>query len=122
MVADRTGLPSAVLFVLTGSGLAFLPGPTAQLEPEVVLELVIPPLLFAAALNASLVDIRSNLRRIASLSVGLVLATALAVGLVLDLTVDELSFAAALALGAAARRPTRSPRSRSAGGRGCRRG
>lgn len=105
VIADRTGLPSAVLFVLTGSGLAFLPGPTAQLEPEVVLELIIPPLLFAAALNASLVDIRSNMRRVASLSVGLVLVTALAVGLALDLTVDELSFAAALALGAAVAPP-----------------
>jgi CPA1 family monovalent cation:H+ antiporter len=105
LAADRSGLPSAVLFVLVGSVLAFAPGPTAHLEPDVVLELVIPPLLYAAALNASLIEIRSNLRRIASLSVGLVLATALAVGVALDAVVGGLGFAAALALGAAVAPP-----------------
>jgi len=105
VAADRSGLPAAVLFVVTGLVLSVLPGPTAQLEPDVVLELVIPPLLYAAALNASMVEIRSNLRRIASLSVGLVLGTALAVGAALDAVVGGLGFAAALALGAAVAPP-----------------
>nr|WP_246345182.1 Na+/H+ antiporter [Conexibacter arvalis] len=105
VAADRSGLPAAVLFVLAGSALALLPVPTAPLDPDVVLQLVIPPLLYAAALNASLFEIRSNLRRIASLSVGLVLMTGLAVGVALDLVVAELSFAAALALGAAVAPP-----------------
>lgn len=105
VVADRTGLPAAVLFVVSGLVLSVLPGPTAALDPDVVLELVIPPLLYAAALNASLVELRSNVRKVASLSVGLVLATALAVGAALDLVVGELTFAAALALGAAVAPP-----------------
>lgn len=104
-VADRTGLPAAVLFVVTGLILSETPGPNAELKPEVVLELVIPPLLYAAALNASLLDIRSNMRLIASLSIGLVLATALAVAGVLSLTVPGIQFAAALALGAAVAPP-----------------
>jgi Na+/H+ antiporter len=103
--ADRSGLPAAVLFVVTGIVLSEAPGPNAELEPEVVLDLVIPPLLYAAALNASLLEIRSNVRLIASLSIGLVLATALVVAGALSLSVDGIGFAAALALGAAVAPP-----------------
>ncbi len=105
VAADRSGLPAAVLFVVTGTVLSVLPGPTAHLNPDVVLELLIPPLLYSAALNASLLQIRSHMRLIASLSIGLVLATALAVGGVLALVVPGVGFAAALALGAAVAPP-----------------
>lgn len=105
VAADRTGLPAAVLFVVAGTVLSVLPGPTDHLDPDVVLELLIPPLLYSAALNASLLQIRSHMRLIASLSIGLVLATALAVGGVLSLVVPGIGFAAALALGAAVAPP-----------------
>jgi monovalent cation/hydrogen antiporter len=103
--ADRSGVPAAVLFVLTGLVLSETPGPNAELKPDVVLDLVIPPLLYAAALNASLIDIRTNMRLIASLSVGLVLVTAAVVAGGLTLVVPDLQFAAALALGAAVAPP-----------------
>ncbi len=105
VAADRTGLPAAVLFVVAGTVLSVLPGPTDHLDPDVVLELLIPPLLYSAALNASLLQIRSHMRLIASLSIGLVLVTALAVGGVLAWVVPGLGFAAALALGAAVAPP-----------------
>jgi CPA1 family monovalent cation:H+ antiporter len=70
-----------------------------------VLELIIPPLLYAAAINASLLQIRSQLRTIASLSVLLVVATAMVVGVTLNAVDDHLTFAAALALGAAVAPP-----------------
>lgn len=100
LVARRTGLPSPVLLALLGLAYAMLPGPNVVLNPEVVLVLIIPPLLYSAALNASLLDIRANRGVIASLSVGLVLATALAVGAVATLVVPGLPFAAGCALGA----------------------
>ena len=106
IVADRTGLPAAVLFVVAGTLLSvFNVGPSRELDPDVVLELLIPPLLYAAALNASVLQMRSHLRVIASLSVGLVIATALAVGVVLDAIVPGLGIAAAIALGAAVAPP-----------------
>ena len=54
-LADRFRVPYAI--VLTGCGLiyAVLPLPAVQLNPEVVLWLIIPPLLYAAALRSSLV-------------------------------------------------------------------
>ena len=69
-------------------------------SPEVVLVGLIPPLLYAAALQTSAIDIRAEIAPIASLSVGLVLATTLAVGFVLHAAVPEIPLAAAMALGA----------------------
>ena len=105
LVARRFGMPVPVVLVLAGLLYALLPGRNVELEPELVLTLVIPPLLYSAAIEASLVDIRKNVRPVASLSIGLVLATAFAVGGVLQLLVPGLPFAAALALGAAVAPP-----------------
>lgn len=87
--------------VLAGLLYAALPGRNVSLDPELVLAVIIPPLLYSAAIEASLIDVKANLRPVASLSIGLVLATAFAVGGLLNLVVPGLPFAAALALGAA---------------------
>src|SRR3954468_11976267 len=100
-VADRTGLPAAALLTLVGIGYAFVPGPNLTLDPHVVLTLVIPPLLYSAALDSSLTAIRRNLRTVVSLSVLLVFATAIAIGVGLGLSVAGAAVAAAIALGAA---------------------
>ena len=49
-IADRLSLPFAVLLTVVGLTYALLPGPNVVLEPDVVLTLVIPPLLYNAAL------------------------------------------------------------------------
>jgi monovalent cation/hydrogen antiporter len=69
-------------------------------SPDVVLVGLIPPLLYAAALQTSAIDITRELRPIASLSVGLVLATTLLVGVALHTAVPDVPLAAAMALGA----------------------
>ncbi|HEU0103706.1 MAG TPA: Na+/H+ antiporter [Mycobacteriales bacterium] len=101
LLARRTGVPSPVLLVLIGLGVAALPGQaTLELSPEVVLAVVLPPLLYSAALDASLLDFRANARPIALLSVGLVVWTAAVVGTVAHLLIPDLPWSAALALGA----------------------
>ena len=100
-LADRTGLPAAALLTIAGLVYAVLPGPDVTLHPDVILTLVIPPLIYSAALNSSLLAIRKNLRVVISLSIGLVLATALAVGAGIDLFVPGVGLAAGVALGAA---------------------
>jgi CPA1 family monovalent cation:H+ antiporter len=94
-----------VLLVLAGIGYGFLPGPNLALDPEVVLNLVIPPLLYAAALQSSFLALRSSLRVVLSLSVGLVLATALAVGVGLSAVVAAVPLSVAIAIGAAVSPP-----------------
>ena len=100
-LADRTGLPAAALLTIAGLVYAVLPGPNITLHPEVILTLVIPPLIYSAALNSSLLAIRKNLRVVISLSIGLVLATSLAVGAGIDLFVPGVGLAGGVALGAA---------------------
>jgi Na+/H+ antiporter len=105
LLARRFRMPVPVVLVLAGLLYAALPGRNVGLDPELVLAVIIPPLLYSAAIEASLIDIRANLRPVASLSIGLVLATAFAVGGLLNLVVPGLPFAAALALGAAVAPP-----------------
>ena len=98
-----TALAFDAAALLTGAGLvyALLPGPNLTLHPDAVLTLVIPPLIYTAALNSSLLAIRKNLRVLISLSIGLVLVTSLLTGVALDLAVPGAGLAAGVALGAA---------------------
>jgi Na+/H+ antiporter len=104
-VADRTGLPAAALLTLIGIGYALLPGPNIELDPQLILTFVLPPLLYNAALDSSLIDIRRNLRTVISLSVVLVLVTALLIGAGFALFVTGATLAAGVALGAAVAPP-----------------
>lgn len=96
----RWDLPAPLLLVLVGVAGSFLPRYEGfELEPEVVLVGLLPPLLYAAAVRTSLFDFRRQLRPILSLSVGLVLVTTAAVGLVVWWLLP-IGLAAALAIGA----------------------
>jgi Na+/H+ antiporter len=105
LLANRWRLPAAALLTLTGIAYSFLPGPNIGLDPELVLTFVIPPLLYSAALHSSVLALRKNLRTVLSLSVGLVLATALLIGAGIHLLVPTIGVAAAIALGAAVAPP-----------------
>lgn len=77
LLARRAGVPYPIVLVIAGAVLGFVPGtPDLVLEPDLVLLVFLPPLLFNAAYFASPADLRSDLRSISLLAVGLVLATA----------------------------------------------
>ncbi len=93
-------LPAPLALLAAGAVLSFVPAvPEVRLSSEVVLLGLLPPLLYAAALSTSLIDIRTFRAKILSLSVGLVLFTALGVGLVAWLLLP-IPFTLAVALGA----------------------
>ena len=95
-----SGIPTPIALLVVGAVLSFVPGiPEVRLSSELVLYGLLPPLLYAAALSTSLLDVRAHRGAILSLSVGLVLFTAAGVGLVTWLMLP-ISFALALALGA----------------------
>jgi NhaP-type Na+/H+ or K+/H+ antiporter len=110
-------VPYPILLVLGGSLVGFAPGvPDVQLEPDLVLLIFLPPLLFNAAYFSSLRDLRSGIRPIALTAIGLVLLTTCTVAIVAHAAIDGLPWAAAFALGAIV-----SPR-RSCSGWACRGG
>jgi Na+/H+ antiporter len=100
-VARRVGVPYPSLFVLGGLALGFVPGlPHIELEPDLVLLVFLPPLLFGAALETPIRELRSNLAPLLRLSVGLVLFTMVVVAVVANAAIAGLGWAAAFALGA----------------------
>jgi monovalent cation/hydrogen antiporter len=93
-------VPYPILLVLGGLAIGFVPGmPDLVLPPELVLVVVLPPLLYAAAFFTSLREVRSNVKQITLLATGLVLATTLTVGVVAH-TLVGLPWSAAFVLGA----------------------
>jgi CPA1 family monovalent cation:H+ antiporter len=100
-LARRLSIPYPIVLVLGGAVLGFIPGiPTVKLNPNVVLVVFLPPLLYASAFFANLGDIRANLRGITLVSVGLVLATMAAVAVVAHALIPGMPWAAAFTLGA----------------------
>ena len=100
LLADPLRFPYPILLVLGGLLLGFAPGvPNLALPPDVVLVGILPPLLYSAAYNTGLRELRQNLRPISLLALGLVTATTVSVALVGHYVV-HLSWAAAFVLGA----------------------
>ena len=76
-VARRFGVPYPSLFVIGGAALGFVPGlPQIVHRARIVLLVFLPPLLFGAAFETPLRDLRANLGPIARLAFGLVIVTA----------------------------------------------
>lgn len=100
-LARRLGVLAPILLVVVGLVLSFVPDfPQFHLHPDLVLVGVLPPLLYVAALETSVPAFRLNLRPILLLAVGLVIFTAVAVGLVVHALLPGVPLAACLALGA----------------------
>jgi monovalent cation/hydrogen antiporter len=99
--ARAVNIPYPIVLVVGGLALGFVPGlPDAELEPELVLVIFLPPLLYSAAFFANLHDLRRNLRPITLNAVGLVLVTMCAVALAIKALVPDMPWAAAFTLGA----------------------
>jgi Na+/H+ antiporter len=97
----RTPVPPPLLLVAAGLVFAYVPGvPDYALDPHIVLPLMLPPLLYTAAVDSSYLDLRAQLRPVALLSVGYVLFATLVVGWAAYLIVPGLPLTAALVLGA----------------------
>ncbi|HEX2233724.1 MAG TPA: Na+/H+ antiporter [Thermoleophilaceae bacterium] len=100
-VAGAMGVPYPILLVIGGLALGFVPGvPHLELEPELVLVLFLPPLLYSAAFFSNLRDLKTNVRPISLLAIGLVVVTTCVVAVVAHALIDGLPWAAAFALGA----------------------
>jgi CPA1 family monovalent cation:H+ antiporter len=100
-LARRLSVPYPIVLVLGGALLGFVPGlPEVRLDPEVVLLVFLPPILYGESVFANFGDFRANLRALTLSAVGLVLATMCAVAWAAHALVPGLPWAAAFVLGA----------------------
>jgi CPA1 family monovalent cation:H+ antiporter len=98
--ADRWSVPAPSVLVLAGIGVALIPGvPEVRASPDLISLLVLPPLLYASALEISAHELRAMWRPVVVLALGLVLATAFALGGV-AWAITPLSVPTAFVLGA----------------------
>lgn len=99
-LANWWQVPYPIVLVIGGLVLGLVPGiPEIELDPDLVLLIFLPPLLYSGAFFADLNALRQDTRVISLLSIGLVLATALVVGTVAHFAFD-LPWAVSIALGA----------------------
>ncbi len=101
VAAQRLDVPYPILLVIGGCALGLVPGlPEPDLDPDVVLLIFLPPLLYDTALRTSRRELRRNVSPIATSAIGLVLLTMVVVAIAVHLAVPGLPWAAAFAFGA----------------------
>ena len=100
-IARRLGIAYPIFLVIGGLALGLVPGvPRFEMDPDVIFLVVLPPLLYIAAYFTPARSLRANVGMIGLLAVGLVIATALAVGAVVRALIPGMTWPVALALGA----------------------
>src|SRR5258708_36448453 len=100
-VARHFKFPYPIVLLIGGGALGLVPRlRQLHFDPQFLLVLVLPPILYQAALLTSWRDFKANIRPIGLLAIGLVIATTLAVGATLKFLIPDIPWAAAFVLGA----------------------
>src|SRR5919197_4297760 len=100
-LARYLSVPYPIVLVIGGALVGFAPGlPEVKLNPDIVLLVFLPPLLYGSAFFANFNDLRANLRGLTLSTVGLVLATMCAVAWAAHELIPGLPWEAAFVLGA----------------------
>jgi Na+/H+ antiporter len=101
ILSQKWGVPHPSLLVLGGLAVALTPGlPRADVGPELLFVLFVPPLLYWSALTISLREMRAFLGPILRLATGLVIVTMVAVAAMVHLLAPQVGWPAAFVLGA----------------------
>jgi len=100
-VARRFRFPYSIALIVGGGALGFVPQlPPVTFDPQALLVIVLPPILYQGALLISWSDFKANIRPIGLLAIGLVIVTTLVVGAALKWLIPDIPWAAAFAFGA----------------------
>ncbi|GLU49639.1 Na+/H+ antiporter [Nocardiopsis ansamitocini] len=102
VIAPRLRLPDAIVLVPLGFAVSFVPGmESIHVDPDVVLLVFLPPLIYNAAFFSAPREMRAEARPIVALAVGMTLVTAFAVAAAAVYLLPDTAWPAAIALGAA---------------------
>ena len=100
-ISRRIAVAAPLSLVVVGIALSFLPSlPAIDVDPKIILDGALPPLLYAAAVHMPAHDFRRDFKAIAGLAVLLVVLTTVCSGLLFNSLLPGLGLASAFALGA----------------------
>ncbi|MDR3070579.1 MAG: cation:proton antiporter [Propionibacteriaceae bacterium] len=100
-LAPKVGVAAPLLLVVLGVGASFLPFmDVGTIDPEWVLGGMLPPLLYATAVNTPIMEFRRDLSTISVFSVILVIVSAVVIGFMMTFLIPGLPLALGIALGA----------------------
>jgi monovalent cation/hydrogen antiporter len=100
-LANRLRIPIEIFLFVGSCLISIMPGsPSFKINPTIVFDLFLPPILFAAAYFTSWRDFKFNLRPISLLALGLVLFTTVMVAVVVKTILPMFTWSEAFLLGA----------------------
>jgi Na+/H+ antiporter len=100
-ISQKIHIPYPISLVLVGTAIGFYPSQKAiYFDPNLILVIVLPPILYYAAFNISFREFKKNWRNILSLALGLVIFTTIVIGLIFKWIFPQFPWALAFAFGA----------------------
>lgn len=101
LLAPKVAVAAPLILVVAGIAASFIPALTGfELDPEWILVVLLPPLLYAAAVAMPSTDFRRELSSISALSIVLVIVSAIALGFFFSWIIPDLDIWWGIALGA----------------------
>lgn len=99
--ADRIRRPYPVLLVTAGIAMGFIPGmPEIVIDPEIVFLIFLPPMLYDAATNISLQELKNNGKTINTLAFAVVFMTAAGIAVLAHYLIPGMTWQLSFVLGA----------------------
>ncbi|MFD0792001.1 Na+/H+ antiporter [Mucilaginibacter litoreus] len=100
-IAEKIKIPVPVLLLLAGIAIGFMPAmPGIEINPEIIMLLFLPPLLYDASFNISFQEFKTNIHTIGTLSIGLVFITTVAIAVTVHYLIPGMTWPLSFVLGA----------------------
>lgn len=100
-LAGKTKIPAPMLLLIAGILIGFIPAmPEIEINPEIIMLLFLPPLLYDAAFNISFQQFKTNINTIGTLAIGLVFLTTAGIAVLAYYLIPGMTWPLAFVLGA----------------------
>ena len=100
-LADKTKVPLPILLIILGVTIGFIPSmPEVVINPEIIMLIFLPPLLYDAAFNISFKDFRTHINTISTLATGLVFLTTAAIAVTVHYLIPGMDWPLSFVVGA----------------------
>lgn len=99
-LAGKIKIPVPMLLLIAGIMIGFVPAmPEIEINPEIIMLLFLPPLLYDAAFNISFQQFKTNLNTIGTLAIGLVFLTTAGIAVIAYYLIPGMTWPLAFVLG-----------------------